>query len=184
MVNGTPITFVNHTNFLNSHFFILNSPFLIPNLYLAVSFNIYHSPLKSVFSNLWRVPQSIFILKKFYKTQQAYTLPFLKPIFDKIPNEIESLSKAEWRRIKDYPMLFIVLFVELFAELRKKPLSDTERARLTLFSASLAVYDDFFDNSDLDGEYILEIYQNPKKIKLRILHLLQQIRSSLLCPFQ
>jgi hypothetical protein len=118
-----------------------------------------------MFSQLWRVPQSIFILKNFYKTQQTYTLPFLKPIFDKIPNEIQSLSKAEWRRIKDYPMLFVVLFVELFAELRQKPISDTERARLTLFSASLAIYDDFFDNSDLDGEYILEIYQNPQKIK-------------------
>ncbi len=114
--------------------------------------------------NLFRVPQSIFILKKFYKKQQNYTLPFLKPIFDKIPTEIKSLSKAEWRRIKDYPMLFIVLFVELFAELRGKELSENERARLTLFSASLAVYDDFFDNSALDTQYILDIYQNPNKI--------------------
>jgi hypothetical protein len=117
------------------------------------------------FSNLWRVPQSIFILKKFHTKQQRFTLPFLQPIFDNIPEEIKNLSKAEWRRIKDYPTLFIVLFVELFAELRQKDVSEEERARLTLFSASLAIYDDFFDNTNLDDNYILEIYQNPQKIQ-------------------
>lgn len=117
-----------------------------------------------MFSNLWRVPQSIFILKNFYKKQQDYTLPFLKPIFDKVPKEVETLSKAEWRRIKDYPMLFIVLFVELFAELREQALSEQERARLTLFSAGLAIYDDFFDNTELSADYILDIYQHPQHI--------------------
>ena len=90
------------------------------------------------FKNLIQLPSSLIFLKKSADRQNQYTKKlldnFLAPI---LKGNDGSLLKKDIRRMHDYPLQFVAFFADIFAKLRNKPLSDTERERITLYASLL-----------------------------------------------
>lgn len=114
------------------------------------------------YQNLKRfIPAGLF-LRKHFKIQQAFTPHLLnRYLADFQATNDGTLQKKDWRRMRDYPWQFNVFFADIFALLRQQPLSEIEREKITLYASSLCLYDDFFDNQELNEEEILNIYLNP-----------------------
>lgn len=111
-------------------------------------------------ANIFSILQKIYQLQKKYQYQRQFTANLLQKYKHWQPND-GTLKAKDLRRMNDYPLQFIVFFADLFALLRKKPLSLKERTHLTQYAAMLCLYDDFFDEGILSDEAIWQLYQNP-----------------------
>jgi hypothetical protein len=103
-------------------------------------------------------------LQKRFSYQQKFTQAFLQKYQNWQPND-GSFQKKDMRRMRDYPLQFIVFFADFFALMRQQPLSSLERQRLTTYAALLCLYDDFFDENELSTQEIWMLYQDSQSFK-------------------
>lgn len=75
-------------------------------------------------------------------------------------NDVQ-LSPACRRRLRDYPLQFIVFFAHQMGELRGRELSKIERKRLIYFAAFGSIFDDLFDMRALSDPELKALYRNP-----------------------
>ncbi len=113
------------------------------------------------FTNIARLTRTFTTLQKQYKRQQQFTQDFLQKYQNWQPCDA-SFQKKDLRRMRDYPLQFIVFFADFFALMRGQALGQVERQRLTTYAALLCLYDDFFDEEMLASDEIWAFYQNPK----------------------
>lgn len=95
--------------------------------------------------------------KKNATAQHALTQTILQPYWDKFP----ALPAKDRRRMRDYPLQFIVFFAEIWAILLQRDLSIKERTRLVLYASSGCLYDDFFDEESVSAETLRLMYLQP-----------------------
>lgn len=101
-------------------------------------------------------------LYTFNQRQSAYNAQLWNKIFTaEIPPKI---SKRVWRRINQYPALFTVYFSEWMCMLQGKKLDDDARLKITLFAASLCLYDDFFDREKIAQKTLYDMYFEPENL--------------------
>jgi len=106
--------------------------------------------LINLFPTLWQ-------FKEKAKAQHIFTKQVLQPYWNNFPH----LLPKDLRRMRDYPLQFIVFFAEIWADLLNKPLSIDERKRLVLYAAGGCLYDDFFDEAHLSPKSLQHIFLHP-----------------------
>ncbi len=126
---------------------------------------------------LFRLPILFYKLVQRAKKQRKFATNFWNNFFNE--EEKKMISPRNWRRIHDYPFQFIVFFAEWCADLRNKPISDDERIILTLYAGGLCLYDDFFDNEQLEETDLKTIYfgqysKENKNVEIIIFNKIQQ----------
>jgi hypothetical protein len=113
-------------------------------------------------NNLLRLPQALRAIHQEAQIQRGFTPLILNKYLGHWRAQNDgSLQSRDWRRMRDYPFLFNVYFNSLMAELRQKPLMDTEREKITLYAAAGCLYDDFFDDKSLNFKQLREICLYP-----------------------
>jgi hypothetical protein len=109
-------------------------------------------------SNLIHLPKALWAIHQQAQIQRKFTPLILGKLLGHLQKQNDgSLQSRDWRRMRDYPFLFNVYFNSLMAELRQKPLSDSEREKITLYAAAGCLYDDFFDDNILNFSQLREI---------------------------
>jgi hypothetical protein len=109
-------------------------------------------------SNLIHLPKALWAIHQQAQIQRKFTPLILEKYLGHWQKQSDgSLQSRDWRRMRDYPFLFNVYFNSLMAELRQKPLTISEREKITLYAAAGCLYDDFFDDNVLNFSQLREI---------------------------
>jgi hypothetical protein len=108
--------------------------------------------------NLIRLGQALWAIHQQAQIQRKFTPVLLQKYLGQFQIQNDgSLTSRDWRRMRDYPFLFNVYFNSLMADLRQKPLSTTEREKISLYAAAGCLYDDFFDDNYLNINELKQI---------------------------
>lgn len=114
-------------------------------------------------TNIASTPAILYNVYRHLKVQQAFMQKELLPYLKKIEQHHDgTIHKGDISKIKKYYGLAVPsVFGEAFAALRGKPLSEHERRAFTYLGSTTGLFDDFFDDNQLQDDYIQKLYQQP-----------------------
>ncbi len=114
--------------------------------------------------NWFIIPPLLLKVSRQLRTQKAFQHKYLTPLLqDCLKNNDGSISKADIRKIEKYYGLAVpAVLGEAYAVLRGKPMTERERKAATFLGATTGLFDDFFENRDMEDAYIRNLYNLPE----------------------
>jgi hypothetical protein len=116
------------------------------------------------FANVLHLSQAIFRFAKAIRKQKSYQLREIYPVLQRyLQHPTESISERVERKARYYSLYGTALIGECYALLRQKPLSITERKRLSWLGVLTPLLDEFFDNPGLTDTGVPALMEAPEK---------------------
>lgn len=120
--------------------------------------------MNTYFNNLLKLPGLYITLKNNLKLQKKFIKKTIALDIEESRNTNDgSISDQDYNKITNYYGLAVpAVLGESFCILRGKKMSEKERLSLTYLGGLTGLFDDFFDEKDMDEDHILWLTQNPE----------------------
>lgn len=113
--------------------------------------------------NLLHLPLATIKVLRDLRTQKKFIAHQFQPILFEFKAENDLMAEIDCNRIANYYALAVPAIIgEIHCTLHHKTMTNDERSAGTLIGACSVLFDDFFDNDNLNDEYIAQLIDNPE----------------------
>lgn len=120
-------------------------------------------PFLRYINNWFLVPFLLVRVMQQLRHQKRFMATHLYPVLAGFERHDGTLGNNDLRKIKQYYGLAVpAILGEAYAVLRGKPMTCKERKAATFLGATTGLFDDFFENRDMEDAYISNLYNLPE----------------------